>query len=287
MKRLFRGMSGAKVAQYSFITFYALLSIIPIIYIFNHAFKPLSELFLFPPRFFVQSPTMRNFHEMFFAMGLSPVPFIRYLFNSFIVTASVVTLSVTFNTLGAYPLSKLNFKGKKWIFSAIIVSLMFVPDTVRITRFLIVSNLGIINSYFGHILPLLAMPISIFLIKQFMDQIPETLSEAAKIDGASEVRIFFNIVVPNIKPALGTAAILAFQAVWGDMETSTLYMTSESMKTLPFFVQTLNAGLLGGAGVARQGASAAAGLMMFVPNLVVFVILQKSMMSTLVNSGIK
>ena len=279
--------SPARFGQLAFVTFYAIVSILPIIFIVNHAFKPLSELFLFPPQFFVQNPTLNNFRELVFALNLSAVPFSRYLFNSILVTTATVGLSVLFNTMGAYPLSKIKFKGKVIIFNTIIISLMFVPDTVRITRFLIVSNLGIMNTYFGHILPLLAMPISIFLIKQFMDQIPVSLSEAAKIDGASEWKIFYKIVVPNIRPAIGTAAILSFQAVWGDLETSTLYMTSESMNTMPFFISTLNAGLLGGAGVARQGASAAAGLLMFLPNLVIFIILQKSMMSTLVNSGIK
>ncbi|MCL2404491.1 MAG: carbohydrate ABC transporter permease [Defluviitaleaceae bacterium] len=282
-----RRTSPFKVGQIVFVTFYALISILPIIFIINHAFKPLSELFLFPPQFFVENPTFNNFRELVFALNLSAVPFTRYLFNSIIVTAAVVLFSVLFSTMGAYPLSKIKFKGKDLIFNTIILSLMFAPSTVTITRFLVVSNIRIMNTYFGHVLPLLAMPISIFLIKQFMDQIPSTLSEAAKIDGASEWVIFYRIIVPNIRPAIGTAAILAFQAVWGNVETSTLYMTSESMNTLPFFISTLNAGLLGGAGVARQGASAAAGLLMFLPNLVIFVILQKSMMSTLVNSGIK
>jgi len=282
-----RRTSPFRIGQYAFVTIYAVVSILPIIFIINHAFKPLSELFLFPPQFFVENPTLNNFRELVFALNLSAVPFTRYVFNSIFVTIAVVVLSVLFSTMGAYPLSKIKFKGKDLIFNTIILSLMFAPSTVTITRFLVVSNIRIMNTYFGHILPLLAMPISIFLIKQFMDQIPGSLSEAAKIDGASEWTIFYRIVVPNIRPAIGTAAILAFQAVWGNVETSTLYMTSESMNTLPFFISTLNAGLLGGAGVARQGASAAAGLLMFLPNLLIFIILQKSMMSTLVNSGIK
>lgn len=287
-------LTPAKLIQFAFVTFYALFSIVPIIFIINHAFKPLSELFLFPPKFFVSQPSLRNLYELVFAMNQSPVPFSRFLFNSVFVTGMTVFLSVLFNTMGAYPLSKINFKGKKVIFNIIIVSLMFVPETVRITRYLVVTNLNVMNTYFGHIMPLLAMPISIFLIKQFMDQIPTALSEAAKIDGASEWTIFTSIIVPNIKPAIGTAVILSFQAVWVDTETSTYYMTSESMKTLPYFVQTLNSGLVSTSAtagqvvsVARQGASAAAGLMMFLPNFIIFLVLQKSMMSTLVNSGIK
>jgi ABC-type glycerol-3-phosphate transport system permease component len=287
-------ITPSKVVIIAFVTFYAVFSIIPIVFIVNHAFKPLYELFQYPPNLFVRSPSLANFYELIFAMNQSVVPFSRFLFNSVFVTGVTIFLSVTLNTMGAYPLSKIQFKGKNVIFNIILVALMFVPDTVRITRYLIITNLGIMNTYLGHILPLLAMPISIFLIKQFMDQIPTALSEAAKIDGANEWTIFTRIIIPNIKPALGTAMILAFQDVWVNSETSAYYMTSESMKTLPYFVQTLNAGLVSTSAtagqvvsVARQGASAAAGLMMFIPNFIIFLVLQKSMMSTLVNSGIK
>lgn len=280
-------VSPARVVQFLFVTFYAIVSIIPIIFIINHAFKPFSELFLFPPQFIVRNPTFNNFRELVFAVNLSAVPFSRYLLNSVIVTVATVFLTVLISTMAAYPLSKIKFKGRTLIFSTIVLSLMFDPSAVGITRFLVVSNLGITNTYFGHIIPLLAAPMSVFLIKQFMDQIPNTLSEAAKIDGASEWMIFHKIVIPNIKPAIGTAAVLAFQAAWGNTETSRLYMTSESMNTLPFFIETLNTGLQGGAAVARQGASAASTLLMFLPNIIIFVILQKSMMSTMVNSGIK
>jgi ABC-type glycerol-3-phosphate transport system permease component len=289
-----RRITPSKVLIFAFVTFYAAFSVIPIIFIINHAFKPLYELFQYPPKIFVRSPSLSNFYELIFAMNQSVVPFSRFLFNSVFVTGITIFLSVMLNTMGAYPLSKISFKGKKVIFNVILIALMFVPETVRITRYLVITNLGIMNTYLGHILPLLAMPISIFLIKQFMDQIPDALSEAAKIDGASEWTIFTRIIIPNIKPALGTAFILAFQDVWVNGETSTYYMTSESMKTLPYFVSTLNAGLVStsaSAGqvvsVARQGASAAAGLLMFIPNFIIFLVLQKSMMSTLVNSGIK
>jgi ABC-type glycerol-3-phosphate transport system permease component len=284
----FKFVDGSRVL---IATLYALISIVPIIYIVNHAFKPLSELFLYPPRFFVNHPTLRNFFDFVFALKLSTVPFSRYLFNSFFVTGMTIFLSVAIGSMGAYALSKMKFPGKNIIFSTIVIALMFSPEAVKLTRYLIITRLGIMNTYFGHILPMLAMPVSIFLIKQFMDQIPGTLNEAARIDGASEWRTFISIILPNVKPAIGTAAILAFQAVWGDLETSTYYMTNETMKTLPYFVQTLNGGLTVTGSttpvVARQGAAAAAGLLLFLPNFIIFIILQKSMMSTLVNSGIK
>lgn len=272
-------------ARLAFVTVYALLSVAPIVYIVNTAFKPLSELFVFPPTFLVRNPSLHNFHDLLFAMKLSVVPFSRYLFNSVVVTAITVLAAVWISMMGAYSLSRMRFPGKDWLFGFIIISLMFSPEAVKITRYLVVTKLGLMNTYAGHILPHLAIPVCIFLIKQFMDQIPEALSEAAKIDGAGEWKIFTSVIIPNIRPAIGTAAILTFQTVWVDTETSMYYMTEESLKTLPYFIQTLTGGL--STVVARQGASAAAGLLLFIPNLIIFVILQKSMINTLVNSGIK
>ena len=272
-------------ARLAFVTVYALLSVAPIVYIVNTAFKPLSELFVFPPTFLVRNPSLHNFYDLLFAMKLSVVPFSRYLFNSVVVTAITVLAAVWISMMGAYSLSRMRFPGKEWLFGFIIISLMFSPEAVKITRYLVVTKLGLMNTYAGHILPHLAIPVCIFLIKQFMDQIPEALSEAAKIDGAGEWKIFSSVIIPNIRPAIGTAAILTFQTVWVDTETSMYYMTEESLKTLPYFIQTLTGGL--STVVARQGASAAAGLLLFIPNLIIFVILQKSMINTLVNSGIK
>jgi len=272
-------------ARLAFVTVYALLSVAPIVYIVNTAFKPLSELFVFPPTFLVRNPSLHNFYDLLFAMKLSVVPFSRYLFNSVVVTAITVLAAVWISMMGAYSLSRMRFPGKEWLFGFIIISLMFSPEAVKITRYLVVTKLGLMNTYAGHILPHLAIPVCIFLIKQFMDQIPEALSEAAKIDGAGEWKIFTSVIIPNIRPAIGTAAILTFQTVWVDTETSMYYMTEESLKTLPYFIQTLTGGL--STVVARQGASAAAGLLLFIPNLIIFVILQKSMINTLVNSGIK
>jgi len=269
----------------AFVTVYALLSGAPIVYIVNTRFKPVSELFVFPPTFLVRNPSLHNFYDLLFAMKLSVVPFSRYLFNSVVVTAITVLAAVWISMMGAYSLSRMRFPGKEWLFGFIIISLMFSPEAVKITRYLVVTKLGLMNTYAGHILPHLAIPVCIFLIKQFMDQIPEALSEAAKIDGAGEWKIFTSVIIPNIRPAIGTAAILTFQTVWVDTETSMYYMTEESLKTLPYFIQTLTGGL--STVVARQGASAAAGLLLFIPNLIIFVILQKSMINTLVNSGIK
>ncbi len=267
------------------LTAIAVVSILPILFIVSSAFKPLSELFMYPPRFIVQRPTLRNFNDFMFATTTSAVPFARYLFNSVVVTAATVSCTLLFGATCAYAFSKMTFPGKKLLFNVIVISLMFAPEAVVITRYLIVSQLGVINTYLGHILPHLALPVGVFLMKQFMDQIPTSLSESARLDGANDLQILWSIIMPTVLPAVGAVLIIAFQNVWGDISTSNLYMVDEAMKTLPYFVSTLTSGLK--SSIARQGASAAAGLLMFLPNFLIFALLQKSMIRTMVTSGIK
>ena len=146
-------------------------------------------------------------------------------------------------------------------------------------------SVGLINNYLGHILPQLALPVGVFLLKQFMEQVPDSLSEAARLDGASEFTVFWKIVMPAVLPAVGTVMIISFQNVWNDVTTSQYYMLDDSMKTLPYYIQTLTSST--GTTVARQGASAAAGLLLFLPNFIIFAVMQKSMLKTMVTSGIK
>ncbi len=269
---------------YLFLLPFAVFMLLPIVFIFNHAFKPLDELYAFPPRFFVYKPTFDNFTNLFELANASGIPMSRYVFNSLVVTFSVVFLSVLISTMAGYVLSKKNFKGKKAIFEINNAALMFVPIAVIIPRFLTVTILGIEDTFFAHILPLLAMPVGLFLLKQFIDQIPDSLIEAAIIDGASEFKIYLKIILPLIKPAIATAAILAFQLVWNNIETSVLFTTSENMRTLAFFMNTLVANTNV---VVGQGMAAVASLIMFVPNLILFIILQSMVMNTMSHSGLK
>ncbi len=154
------------------------------------------------------------------------------------------------------------------IFSTIILMLMFTPEVIQIPRYLVVSYLGIMNTYLGHLLPVLALPVGVFLLKQFMDQIPDTLLEASRIDGANELIVFVRIVIPMCMPAVATVAILSFQNSWGNVETSMLFMQDDEMKNFPFFLSTLTNNLANN--VARQGAAAVAALIMLVPNLIFF-----------------
>lgn len=268
-----------------FLALFGAFMLLPIVYIFNHALKPYSELFIFPPRIFVRDPTLANFTELFVVTRDSIVPASRYMFNS-IAIAVLATAAVTIvSALCAYPLAKHRFPGANTLFGIIIISLMFVPETMQIPRYVVVSSLGIMNTYWAHILPHVAAPVSVFLMKQFMDQVPNELIEAGKIDGAKEFTIFLRIVMPICMPAVATVAILQFQNIWGNTESSILFMTDDAMKTFPFFLQTLTQNLANS--VARQGAAAAASLVMFLPTLFVFLVFQRKVIATMAHSGIK
>ncbi len=263
----------------------SILMLLPIFFIFNHAFKPQSELFAYPPKFFVKNPTFDNFTELTYFANQTGIPFSRYLLNSVFVTTIGVSLTILFTGLSAYGLSKLKFKGKKLLFELNTLALMFVPVAVQIPRYLVIAKLGLIDNYLVHILPIIVMPVAMFLLKQFIDQVPNELIESAKIDGASEMQIFFKIITPIILPAIATVGILAFQAIWNDVTTSTVYVDDESKRTLAFFMMSLTQAQ--GNTVAGQGMAAAASLIMFVPNLILFVLLQGKVMNTMAHSGIK
>jgi len=167
------------------------------------------------------------------------------------------------------------------------VALMFVPIAVTIPRFLIIQKLGLMDTFWVHVLPALAMPVGLFLIKQFIDGIPDEVIEAARIDGANDLFIYFQIILPMIKPAIATIAILTFQATWNNADTSSLFINDESLKTFAFYLTTLTSTSAGANAVAGQGIAAAASLITFLPNLIIFIFLQSQVMSTMSHSGLK
>lgn len=280
-----KGFHKSQLKFYLLLIPMALFVALPILFIVSHAFKPTNELFAYPPRFLVKVPTFQNFRDLVTIANESGIPFSRYLFNSILVTGAGVFLSVLFTSLAAYSLSKLKFKGQKLLFEINTLALMFVPIAVTIPRYLTIAKLGMIDNYLVLILPLIAMPVGLFLVKQFIDQTPNELIESAKIDGASEMEVFWHIIVPIIAPALATVGILSFQLIWNDVVGSNLYINDESMKTLAFYFSTLAART--GNTVAGQGVMAAASLITFVPNIVIFIFLQGRVMNTMAHSGIK
>lgn len=257
---------------------------LPLVFIANHACKPMEELFAFPPTFFVRNATFENFTKIMKFSRTSGIPLGRYIFNSIIVTLCTVGLSLLLTTCAAFALAKIKFRGRSLLMHINQIALMFVATAVLIPRYLVICQLGMIDTIWAHVLPLVAMPVALFLVKQFVEQVPDSLIEAAYMDGATDFKVYTKVILPMIRPAVATAAILVFQQVWTNLETSNYYMNDDSMKTLTFY---MNSFVSVNNTVAGQGMAAAATLIMFVPNLILFIVLQNSVMNTMANSGIK
>jgi len=278
-----KGFSKDQIPLYIYLIPLAAFMAWPIVFIIFHAFKPMDELFAHPPRFLVERPTLDNFSTLFRMAAGATVPLSRYVFNSIAVTLSTVMGTVLFSSMAAFALSKMRWKYSGLMFTINNLALMFVPAAVTVPRYLTITSIGIENTYFAHVLPLMAMPVVLFLLKQNIDQVPDSLIEAAHVDGAGPMKIYRHVVLPMVRPALATGAILSFQLVWNNLETSMLFTTSESIRTLAFYMSTLAAT----GGVAGQGMAAAAGLIMFVPNILLFIVLQSRIMNTMAHSGLK
>lgn len=269
---------------YTFLTVLGLLMLAPLVYMASTSLKPTAELFLFPPRFFVMNPTFKNFYQLLLVTGTSFVPFTRYIFNSIVVTTGIVVGGVLISAFAAYPLAKHNMPFKNAIFNMIILALMFSPMVLQIPQYLVVSKIGLMNTYIAQIIPYLAAPIGMFLMTQFLRQIPDALLEAARMDGANEWKVFWIVIMPMLKPAIATFALFSFIQAWNDPYPSMVYATQEDMKSLPLAIQTIS----GGAGVvARVGTLAAASFLMIIPTLIVFVITQRMVLQTMAHSGLK
>ena len=210
---------------------------LPLVFAINAAFKPLDEIFLFPPRVFVRKPTLNNFVDLFTLMSNSWVPFSRYIFNTVFVTLMGIIGHVLIASAAAYPLSKHRFPGREVLFTSVVLALMFSPHVTQIPNYMIMSWIGFIDTYWALIVPAFAFPLGLYLMKQFMEQIPDAILEAAKIDGASEYRIFWTVVMPNVKPAWLTLIILLFQLLWGNHGEGFIY--SEQLKSLHYALEQI------------------------------------------------
>lgn len=276
--------SVSQIKFYVFLLPLAVIMSIPVLFVLLSAFKPMEELFKFPPTVFPRNWTFENFSQMMSAMSTNMVPASRYIFNTIIITVLTVVLCVLFSVFAGYVLSKSKLKIKKLLFEINTAALMFVPVAVSIPRYIIVVRLGLYDNFLANILPIVAVPVGLFLLKQFIDQIPDALLEAARIDGASEFRIVTQIVFPLLKPPIATVALLSFQSAWGNVEASNLFIDDETLKSFAYFMTTFQSTNMG---IAGTGVTAASALIMFVPNLIIFIVLQSKVMDTMAASGIK
>ncbi|WP_336772994.1 carbohydrate ABC transporter permease [Paenibacillus sp. MMO-58] len=259
---------------------FGLFMAIPLVYAVNNAFKPLDELFIFPPRIMVNNPTLDNFFDLVALMGNSWVPLSRYIANTLVITLVGTFGHILLASAAAYPLAKHKFPGSQIIFSTVVLSLMFSGTVTAIPNYMVMSWLGWINTHLSIIIPSLAFPLGLFLMKQFMEQIPDALVEAAKIDGASEYRIYWQIVMPNVKPAWLTLMILQFPMLWGSDGGNFIY--SENLKTLHYALGQIALG-----GIARAGVGAAVALILMIVPITLFIISQSSVIQTMATSGMK
>lgn len=271
----------SRVILFIFMAAMAIFSLLPIVYVISTAFKPMDELLRFPPQFIVRRPTMRNFVDLSMALSSFSVPFSRYIFNSLLVTIITVAGTVIISSMAAYALSKLKLVGSNIIFGVIVAALMFSAQVTQIPMYMLVSSLGLINTYWALILPKLAVAYNVFLIKQFFDQIPDALIESAVIDGAGKMRIFWKIIMPVCKPAWTTVVVFSFVSYWNDYFGPLVFTNTDDMKTLTLAVQTI------GSSLSRTGANAAAALLMIIPTVAVYVIMQRQVIETMIHSGIK
>lgn len=254
--------------------------VLPLVLAVSNSLKPLEELFVFPPKFLVRNPTLDNFHDVFVLMSQSWVPFTRYIFNTVFITA-VGTLGHLFvASMCAYALAKHHFPGQNVIFWVIVTALMFSTQVTAIPNYLIMSRIGMLDSYWALILPAIAKPLGLFLMKQFMEQMPTTLLEAARIDGANELTTFWRIAMPQVKPAWLTLIIFSFQDLWNLQGSNYIY--SEELKTLPYALSQISAG-----GISRSGATAAVAVIMMIVPITIFVVSQSNIIETMASSGIK
>jgi ABC-type glycerol-3-phosphate transport system permease component len=268
------------VLLFLFLLAFGSFSAYPLIFTILNSLKPLDELFIFPPKLFPNNPTFDNYGDLFNLIDNSVIPFTRYLFNTLFITLMGTFGHVLLASLCAYPLAKYNFPGKKIIFTLVVYSLMFSSAVTSIPNYIIISKIGLIDTQWAIILPAFAYSLGLYLMKQFMESIPNELIEAAKMDGASEYRVFFTVAMPLVKPAWLTLIILLFQQLWGNDGGRFIY--TENLKPLSHALSQIVSG-----GVARTGAASAVSVIMLIVPITVFILSQSKIIDTMAHSGMK
>jgi len=271
---------GGTVLIFLFLFVLGIFMALPVYLAVVMSLKPSQEWFIFPPKLYAMDPTLDNFREMFRAAGQLWVPFSRYAANSVLVTVSVTLAQCFTASMAAFVLAKGKFKGSRFLNSVIVIALLYQSNVIYIVQYMVIAKLGMIDTYLALILPGIATPMGVFLMRQSIGQIPDAMIEAAKVDGAGMFQICWKIVMPNQKPALMTLIIFAFQAAW-NIQSNT-YVFDESLKTLPTAVAQAAA-----SGIARQGVAMAAAVFMLIPPVIVFMAAQKNVIETMAHSGIK
>lgn len=271
---------GGSIMIFLLLTLLGLFMFLPIYLTVIMSIKPVEELFVFPPKLYAVRPTLDNFRDMFRVLHQNRVPFSRYVFNSIFVTVTVTVLQCVFSSMAAFVLAKCRFPGSKFINGVIVVALLYQSSVIYIMQYIVMAKLHMIDTYMALIFPAVASPMGLFLMRQSISQVPDSMIEAAKVDGAGLFRICWQIVIPNQKPALMTLIIFAFQGAWNIQTGSVVF--KEQYKTLPTVVTQAAA-----SGLARAGVAMAAAVFLLIPPIIIFMLAQRQVIETMAHSGIK
>ena len=254
---------------------------LPMVYAIMQSLKPLDELWMYPPRFYVMSPTLKNFKDLFTLMNISWVPFSRYIFNTVLVSVAGTAGHLFLASLAAYALAKIKFPGRDLMFQTVQMSLMFNATVTAITSFILMSALHWLDSYWALIVPAWCSSLGLYLMKQFMDtNVNDSVLESARLDGAKELKIFWVIAMPMVKPAWLTLIIYSFQGLWN--AGASMYIYSEQYKSFNYAIGQILAG-----GIKRAGAGAASQVIMMLVPIIIFIISQSNIIETMGSSGMK
>lgn len=254
---------------------------LPMVYVVMQSLKPLDELWMYPPRFYVMSPTLKNFKDLFTLMNISWVPFSRYIFNTVLVSVAGTAGHLFLASLAAYALAKIKFPGRDIMFQTVQLSLMFNATVTAITSFILMSALHWLDSYWALIVPAWCSSLGLYLMKQFMDtNVNDSVLESARLDGAKELKIFWIIAMPMVKPAWLTLIIYSFQGLWN--AGASMYIYSEQYKSFNYAIGQILAG-----GIKRAGAGAASQVIMMLVPIIIFIISQSNIIETMGSSGMK
>ncbi len=273
--------AGGDIGISIFLILMGAFMFLPMVYTVIQSLKPLDELWVFPPRFYVKSPTLKNFSDLLSVMGSSWVPFSRYIFNTVLISVAGTFGNLFFASMAAYALSKIKFPGRKWMFQLIVMSLMFHSTVSALTNFLTMSALNMIDTQWSIIIPAWGATLGLYLMKQFMESgISDQVLESARLDGATEIYTYWNIAMPMVKPAWLTLIVYTFKDLWNT--GASIYIQSEELKTFNYAITQISAD-----GVTRAGVQAAGTVVMMIVPIFVFVLTQSNIIETMASSGMK
>jgi len=279
--RKFTRTTAGNVGYFTILILFGLFTVFPLFYCIITSLKPLDELLIFPPRFWVARPTFDNYRVLPALLSNLEIPLSRYVFNSLFIAIATTIVQIIFGSMAAFTFSKSKIKGAKFSFTLITTMMLYNGATLGVPQYLIFSTLGIIDTYWVYILPAIPSTVNCFLMKQFMDaSVNNSLLEAARIDGAGVVGMYWKIVMPIMKPAIMTVLLFSFQAMWSVVPGGTIF--SEELKTLPYVMSAISAG-----GIARSGSAMAITVILMLPPILVFVVTQSNVLETMGSSGIK